>query len=136
MTTHEVRVFEEAARKEEIVRQRNPLGPSLTIPRPPKSFPFVMQPTFGMSPLNVTPFGILDEALPRRAPGASVRRTEYAQQFDMERIKALAAEEREMLRICGLDAKGACMCHRSSNGEVGAAGCRPGGSIGPSVGHT
>jgi hypothetical protein len=106
MTSHEVRIFEEAARKEKIARQKNPIGPSLTIPRPPKSQYSLMQPTFGASPLTVKPLGILPEALPKKAPGSEVRRTEYAAQFDMARITARAAEEKEMLRICGLDFNG------------------------------
>lgn len=108
MTTRKLQAFEEAARKEKALRrQHSVLGESLTIKRPPKASPHERLPTFGMSPLTVRDIGLFKETpLAQNLPSGRRRKTEYADQFDMERIKALALEERAMLRACGLDERG------------------------------
>lgn len=105
MTTREIMSFEEAGRKEKALRRQHSLGESLTIKRPPKTNPHERLPTFGMSPLTVRELGMREETPPAQKP-PSVQRSEYADEFDMQRINALAQEERAMLRACGLDERG------------------------------
>ena len=107
MLARDLMAFEEAGRKEKALRRQNPLGESLTIKRAPKTSLHERLPTFGMSPLTVREIDVREEApLAQTLPSVRRRHTEYADQFDMARINALALEERAMLRACGLDERG------------------------------
>lgn len=103
----DARIYVETTKKERAARKQFPLGESMTVAYPPKLTHFEQRPTYGMSPLTAKVAGLREEALIlKRSPSAAVRRTEYAEQFDMDRINALALEERQMLRACGLDQRG------------------------------
>mmetsp|Transcript_15908 Transcript_15908/g.42817 ORF Transcript_15908/g.42817 Transcript_15908/m.42817 type:complete len:123 (-) Transcript_15908:383-751(-) len=113
MTTREVRILEEAARRERQTRKKaeaQMLKPSdsTVVYRSPKQSPFEKHPTYAESPLTAMPLGLKEgyEMPGPRPQAASKRRTEYADNFDFDSIQAAIREEHEMMRQCGLDFRG------------------------------